>query len=755
MKLAFCLYKYFPYGGLQRDFLRIAQCCQGAGHEIRVYTLLWNGDVPDGFDVIRVPVEALTNHSRYEKFSRWVGEALRADPVDCVIGINKMPGLDVYYAADSCYEEKAQSQRNWLYRQLPRYRHFAAYEKAVFSPESQTEILMISEAQKPFFLKYYATPMSRMHFLPPGIARDRVAPLNADEIRREKRAELGVADDERMLLMVGSGFIKKGLKRALVAVRALPKGLREKIRFFVIGEDNPRPFQRMIFRMGLRRNVQIMSGQDDIPRFLLAADLLIHPALDEAAGIILLEAIVAGLPVLATDVCGYGHYVEEADVGELVRSPFDQANLDAKLLSMLHCERQAEWRSNGRQFAATANIYALPHEASRIIQDVSARKVAARDDRDRKELAFCLYKYFPFGGLQRDFLRIATECQARGYRVRVYTLSWQGDIPDDFDVVPVPVNAVTNHKRYERFSEWVHDDLKRNPVSGVIGFNKMPDLDVYYAADSCYEEKAQTQRGHLYRSIPRYRHFANFERAVFAPGADTRILMISDVQKPLFLKHYNTPLERFHSLPPGISRDRQRPGDADQIRAAFRAEFDIGQDEFLLLLVGSGFITKGLDRVLDGMAALPPALLERTQLIAIGQDNPLSFERRSRRLGLGRRVRILRGRDDIPRFLLGADLLVHPAYAENTGTVILEAIVSGLPVLVTDVCGYARYVEEADAGCVVPSPFRQEAYNALLEDMLIGSQRRRWRDNGLKFAASADIYSMPQRAADYITNVVS
>ena len=149
----------------------------------------------------------------------------------------------------------------------------------------------------------------------------------------------------------------------------------------------------------------------------------------------------------------------------------------------------------------------------------------------------------------------------------------------------VPVNAVTNHKRYERFSEWVHDHLRRNPVAGVIGFNKMPDLDVYYAADSCYEEKAQTQRGHLYRSISRYRHFAHFERSVFAPGADTRILMISDVQKPLFLKHYNTPLERFHSLPPGISRDRKRPLDAAQVRAAFRAACGIGQAEFLLQLV--------------------------------------------------------------------------------------------------------------------------------------------------------------------------
>ena len=61
LKLAFCLYKYFPYGGLQRDFLQIARECQTLGHDIRVYTLSWQGHQPKGFDVTIVPVDALTN----------------------------------------------------------------------------------------------------------------------------------------------------------------------------------------------------------------------------------------------------------------------------------------------------------------------------------------------------------------------------------------------------------------------------------------------------------------------------------------------------------------------------------------------------------------------------------------------------------------------------------------------------------------------------------------------------------------------
>ena len=371
------------------------------------------------------------------------------------------------------------------------------------------------------------------------------------------------------------------------------------------------------------------------------------------------------------------------------------------------------------------------------------------------QLAFCLYKYFPFGGLQRDFMRIALACQARGHAIRVYTLSWQGEVPDGFEVVTVPVRALTNARRYEKFSVWVARDLAQRPAERVVGFNKMPGLDVYFAADPCYEEKAQTLRNPLYRFSGRYRHFAAYERAVFAPESRTEILMISQVQQPFFEKHYGTPKSRFHLLPPGIAQDRRAPPDAAAIRAAFRAEFGLADDDLLLLQVGSGFKTKGLDRSLLALAHLPEDLRRRTRLIAIGQDEPTHFLRMARSLGLetadGGQVSILQGRSDIPRFLLGADLLVHPAYNENTGTVLLEALVAGLPVLASAVCGYAHYIDEAAGGRVIPEPFAQATMDGFLREMLVDcTQRAVWQENALAWAESADIYSNAERAADVI-----
>ena len=78
------------------------------------------------------------------------------------------------------------------------------------------------------------------------------------------------------------------------------------------------------------------------------------------------------------------------------------------------------------QFAESADIYSLHDNATEKIEQVALRKIEAGRG---KTIAFCLFKYFPYGGLQRDFLRIALETQARGFNIRVYTLEWEGDLP--------------------------------------------------------------------------------------------------------------------------------------------------------------------------------------------------------------------------------------------------------------------------------------------------------------------------------------
>ena len=140
----------------------------------------------------------------------------------------------------------------------------------------------------------------------------------------------------------------------------------------------------------------------------------------------------------------------------------------------------------------------------------------------------------------------------------------------------------------------------------------------------------------------------------------------------------------------------------------FVKSFEIKDDELLVLMVGSGFKTKGVDRSLLAIKGTACRAARQNTLFIVGQDDPRLFQAQAKGLGISKQVTFFRGRDDIPRFLVGADMLMHPAYNENTGTVLLEALVAGLPVLCTAACGYAHYVTDAQAGDVVPSPFVQD-----------------------------------------------
>ena len=371
MKFAFTLIKYFPFGGLQRDFLEIARTCMARGHHVDVFTPYWQGEVPPGLNVTVLPLRAFSNHQRRLALSREVQRRTRHNGYDAVVGFSKMPGLDFYYAADSCFAERAESKPFW-YPYTGRGRSYLALEQAVFAPAAATRILLLTEKDREIYRRYYGTPENRFHVLPPGIARDRLFPANADEIRRQLRAELMIGADAQMILMVGSGFRTKGTDRAMRAFAALPDNLRRQAVLVIIGRDNFRPFQRLARRLGIAEHIIFFHGRDDIPRFLFSADILLHPAYRENTGTVLIEAMAARLPVLATDVCGYSYHVERAGAGQLLSSPFQQAELDRRLAEMLTSSHCATWGENGWRYVTRHDVFSMPDKAADIIEGLPA-----------------------------------------------------------------------------------------------------------------------------------------------------------------------------------------------------------------------------------------------------------------------------------------------------------------------------------------------------------------------------------------------
>ncbi len=377
MRLAFLIFKYFPYGGLQRDFARMLLALQSRGHHCRVYCTSWQGEEFAGIDLRVAPVTCGSNVRRNERFLAWVRADLRDEPVVGVIGFNKMPGLDVYYAGDTCYLDTAMQTGRLLYRLGWRFRHFSSWEKAVFDRESSTEILLISDREKVRFEQHYQTQAARMHLLPPGVEPDRWRSADATARRAQARHKLGLTYDVHTLLFVGSGFSRKGLDRVIRGLGYLQSTCPERrFRLLVAGQDRVGRLRLLARRQQVQEQVVFLGGRDDISDLMLAADVLVHPARSEAAGIVLLEALVAGLPVVVTDVCGYASYIKTAGAGLLLSAPFDQGALDAALAKMLDRAFQAECRAGGLNYAETTDLYSLHSAGAALIEQIIQRKEA-------------------------------------------------------------------------------------------------------------------------------------------------------------------------------------------------------------------------------------------------------------------------------------------------------------------------------------------------------------------------------------------
>lgn len=350
-------------------------------------------------------------------------------------------------------------------------------------------------------------------------------------------------------------------------------------------------------------------------------------------------------------------------------------------------------------------------------------------------------------------LRIAHDCAAAGHEVTIYTGEWRGDMPGaGIRVEILPSRGWLNHQRRQSLINAMLAAVKNAPVDLVVGFNRMAGLDVYFAADPCYVQRAHEERSWLYRLSGRYRFFSGVEKAVMDPQGNCHILLLTEREKHNFQRYYNTPDARFHLLPPFISADRMQLQDKAQLREKVRREFDFGKHDHVLLMVGSGFRTKGLDRAIEGLAALPLPLRNTTSLLAVGQDNPKSFQRLAKSLGMESRVRICAGRSDVPQLMQGADLLVHPARRELAGHVLLEAMLSELPVLVTDVCGYAGHVKNAGAGVVLAAPFCQSTFNETLQAMLVAPDLK-WGQAGRQYMQALLSKSSPTAEANLLVEL--
>jgi glycosyltransferase involved in cell wall biosynthesis len=148
------------------------------------------------------------------------------------------------------------------------------------------------------------------------------------------RRELSLGGDERLVLSIGRLTEQKGHRYLLEAWRRIssecPRG-----RLLLVGDGPARErLTRHAERLGVAGSVIFLGWRKDVPRLLEAGDVVVHPSLWEGFGLVLLEAMAAGKPVVGTNVSAIPEIVADGGTGLLV-PPRDPSALAEAVLRLL------------------------------------------------------------------------------------------------------------------------------------------------------------------------------------------------------------------------------------------------------------------------------------------------------------------------------------------------------------------------------------------------------------------------------------
>ncbi|HZK15193.1 MAG TPA: glycosyltransferase [Solirubrobacterales bacterium] len=183
------------------------------------------------------------------------------------------------------------------------------------------------------------------------------------ELRRELRAELGLGDDDVLLIFVGRVVPIKRLDLLLGAL-ALARQSERRLQLAVVGDgDVRRQLERQAADLGIADAVRFLGYRRELRPLFAAADVAVLSSDNEGTPVSLIEAAAAGLPSVATDVGGVGEVVSEA-TGILVPPGDPQAFADALVRIASDAERRT------RSGSATQRRALSRYGAERLLSDV-------------------------------------------------------------------------------------------------------------------------------------------------------------------------------------------------------------------------------------------------------------------------------------------------------------------------------------------------------------------------------------------------
>jgi len=226
-------------------------------------------------------------------------------------------------------------------------------------------IVASTDVEKGQLTRFYDALPDDISIIPCGVNLDLFKPVN----KRIARQHLGF-DDEHIILFVGRIVPLKGIEKLLRAMTYLED---KKLRLVIVGGDDycrseADRLKRLSRRLRIHDSVTFLGSVEQglLPYFYSAADVCVIPSYYESFGLVALESLACGTPIVAADVGGMKSVIQEGETGYIIKDSIPHRLADK--ISILLSKSNSEVNS----IRAAVTRFCWPNVAEAILDEYSA-----------------------------------------------------------------------------------------------------------------------------------------------------------------------------------------------------------------------------------------------------------------------------------------------------------------------------------------------------------------------------------------------
>ncbi len=318
--------------------LECANFLHERGHETHVFATDWDvASMRPGIVRHPVPVAFRPSFFGLLGFAKNVRRELRRSRVTPeglgTFGVQSPPGGVMWVQSvhrawlDICRENR--DFRGRLKQRLnPIHPVTVALERYHFGGRRYKKLIALTPEVRGDLIRLYGVPADDIVTIPNGFSRTEFNVPMRRQLRAAMRKKLGCADDEKVVVFVANELERKGFAPLLRAIVSLND---PRLRLLAVGRLNPNTYANEIERSGMSGRVRFTGPSSEVATFYAASDVFALPTQYEAWGLVIVEAMACGLPVLTSRLAGAAVAVREGETGELLDDPRDVREIASKL----------------------------------------------------------------------------------------------------------------------------------------------------------------------------------------------------------------------------------------------------------------------------------------------------------------------------------------------------------------------------------------------------------------------------------------